>query len=83
MQTTLREAKAKLSEMVELASGGEEILITVHGKPKARLLPVRPIEDQENFATWAGVLRERAARYTVKTVDSSEEILKELREDRG
>lgn len=83
MQTTLREAKAKLSEMVEIASAGEEILITVHGKPKARLVPMQPVEDQESFATWAGVLRERAAKYTVKTVDSSTEILRELREERG
>jgi len=83
MQTTLREAKAKLSEMVERASGGEEILIAVHGKPKARLVPVRPIGDQQNFATWAGVLRERPPRSTVKRADSSGEILKDLREERG
>lgn len=83
MQTTLREAKAKLSEMVEIASAGEEILITVHGKPKARLVPMRPVEDQESFEKWAGILRERAAKYTVKTVDSSTEILHELREERG
>jgi prevent-host-death family protein len=32
MTTTLREAKAKLSEMVKRASRGEEVVITVHGK---------------------------------------------------
>ena len=83
MQTTLREAKAKLSELVELASSGEEILITVHGRPKARLVPTRPAEDLDSFEAWAGVLREKAATYTVKQTDSSRDILRELREDRG
>ena len=32
MTSTLRETKAKLSEMVKLAANGEEVVITVHGK---------------------------------------------------
>jgi prevent-host-death family protein len=39
MVTTLRESKAKLSELVERASKGEDILITVRGKVKAKLNP--------------------------------------------
>ena len=44
MTATLRETKAKLSEMVRLASQGEEVVITVHGKQVAKLvgLPKRP-----------------------------------------
>lgn len=35
------EAKTRLSELVDqVASGGEEVLITKRGKPVARLLPV-------------------------------------------
>ena len=37
MIKTLRESKAKLSELVEQASRGEDVLITVRGKVKARL----------------------------------------------
>src|SRR6266568_2702678 len=46
MTATLRETKAKLSEMVRLASQGEEVVITVHGKQVAKLvgLPKRPRE---------------------------------------
>ena len=40
MTTTLREAKAKLSEMVKRASRGEEVVITVHGKETAKLVPL-------------------------------------------
>jgi prevent-host-death family protein len=34
------DAKAKLSEILDRVSGGEEIVITRHGKPVARVVPV-------------------------------------------
>jgi prevent-host-death family protein len=34
------EAKTHLSSLLEEVAGGEEILITRHGKPLARLVPV-------------------------------------------
>lgn len=36
------EAKARLSELVERAARGEEIVIARHGKPKARLVALPP-----------------------------------------
>ena len=33
-------AKARLPALVERASGGEEIILSRHGKPKARLVPL-------------------------------------------
>ena len=36
----LSEAKAHLSELVERASGGEEIIIAKAGRPLARLMPI-------------------------------------------
>jgi prevent-host-death family protein len=38
MIATLRETKAKLSDMVKLAASGEEVFITVHGKQMAKLV---------------------------------------------
>ena len=43
MIATLRESKASLSELVALANSGEEVLITVHGQPKARFLHCRTL----------------------------------------
>lgn len=34
------EAKNRLSELLEAVENGEEIMITKHGKPVARLVPV-------------------------------------------
>lgn len=36
----VREAKAQFSALVERAAAGEEIVITWHGQPRARLLPL-------------------------------------------
>jgi len=40
MITNLREAKAQLSKLVQRAAEGEEIIITVHGRPTARMTAV-------------------------------------------
>ena len=80
MIATLRESKTRLSELVQLASGGEEILITVRGKPKARLLPVG--EPDFSAIKW---MRELAAlRASVKTSRpaGNSPVLDEIREDR-
>jgi prevent-host-death family protein len=37
---SVREAKAKFSALVGRAAEGEEITITCHGQPRARLVPV-------------------------------------------
>jgi prevent-host-death family protein len=39
---SLYEAKTHLSELGERAASGEEIIVTKHGKPRFRLVPVAP-----------------------------------------
>jgi prevent-host-death family protein len=82
--TTLREGKAKLSELVERASRGEDVLITVRGKVKARLTKAGADEGANTHAKWVQELREfQRSIPTRRTPGSSvEEILEELREDR-
>ena len=40
MQVDILEAKNRLSELVESAQAGEEVVIAVSGEPVARLVPV-------------------------------------------
>ena len=37
----IAEAKAKLAALVDRAEAGEEIILTRHGRPAARLVPVK------------------------------------------
>ena len=80
MIATLRESKAKLSELVQLASRGEEVLITVRGKPSARLLPV----GEEDFPMSAWMRELASLRASLKTSRSASHstTLDEVREDR-
>jgi prevent-host-death family protein len=57
MITNLREAKSNLSQLVQLAADGEEIVITVRGRPTARLTCVVPKEAQHpGREAWAAEL---------------------------
>jgi prevent-host-death family protein len=43
MMANVRAAKAKLSELLERAAAGDEIVITSDGQPKAKLLGIQPV----------------------------------------
>ena len=54
------EAKNKLSELLDLAEQGEEIIITRHGKETARLVPPRGVANRDEAYAAMKRLRERA-----------------------
>lgn len=81
MIKSLRESKAHLSELVERASRGEEIVITVHGKAKARLVPMAANEIPPND-DWGRQLREVRKRYSTRCTKGTDELLDDLRGER-
>lgn len=48
-------AKSNLSKLVERAAAGEEIVIAKAGKPKAKLVPYRPVAEPRKPAHALGV----------------------------
>jgi prevent-host-death family protein len=64
----LFEAKQKLSELVERASGGEQIGITRRGKLAAMIVPVRPQKNLDEV--WADIedIRKRVDRSKFSTI---------------
>ena len=79
----LRESKARLSELVDLASRGEDVLISVRGKVKARLTRATPAGRASNGSAWARELRALHKAYCVAPPKISvEQILAESRQDR-
>jgi prevent-host-death family protein len=83
MVKTLRESKAKLSELVDRASRGEDVLITVRGRVKARLTQAAP-QPVKTGAAWATELRDlqRSMKVRPKPRSTIEQIVAEQREDR-
>jgi len=90
MIATLGQGQADLPRLVELASQGEDVLITVDGKPKARLTGAEPGDSDKivapkpmEMARWLTELEElRRKHYTGKTGLTSEQILEQDRRDR-
>ena len=58
MIVTLHEANARLSELVERANQGEDILITVRGKVRARLTRALPEVTASDRQAWVADLRQ-------------------------
>ena len=83
MTATLRETKAKLSEMVKLASQGEEVVITVHGKQMAKLVGLPKRAKKLDKKKWlANLARLRRKYSTGRVTMTAQEIQDENRADR-
>jgi prevent-host-death family protein len=82
MIRNLRESKATLSELVERAARGEEVIITVRGQPKVRLEAIKTASPA-SLRKWGRDLREARARYSTGVHDTSQSVLDTLRSDRS
>ena len=84
MIVSLRVARGNLSQLVQLAADGEDIVITVRGRPTARLTGVVPKETQNHEReAWAAELSAaaEAARVGLRKA-TSQQFWDELREER-
>ncbi len=46
MDISVTDAKGQLTDLVRRAESGDEIVLTRHGQPKVRLVPVAPAPDR-------------------------------------
>lgn len=83
MITNLREAKSQLSKLVQLACDGEEIVITVRGKPAARLISIQDAKKIPDHTEWASELAAVAESVRVNAPKNTpQECWDDLRQDR-
>jgi len=84
MIKTLRESQEELSELVEAASRGEDVLITVEGKVKARLTKAEDEPSEMDKKAWLEEIDARLREQDTgrKPSITTEEILDEIRADR-
>lgn len=45
MRVSVTEAKGQLTELVRRAEAGDEVILTRHGQPAVRLVPIREVPD--------------------------------------
>ena len=79
MIATLHESKTRLSELVNLANSGEEILITLHGQPQARILSVsEPRSDTADWLRELSILRLSLGQPSILVKKSTRRVVKFL-----
>ena len=76
-QINVRAAKDRLSNLLDLAAQGQDIVITSDGQPKAKLIPYR--KRQKLFRVNWSLLRS----IPIKHGKSAEEIVREDRDSRN
>jgi prevent-host-death family protein len=57
--TSIRELKAKTSEMLRTVEKGNTILVTTHGRPTAMLVPVTEEDFEDTLLSHSPVLRKK------------------------
>jgi len=72
----LATAKAQLSELIGRAENGEEVVITRHGRPVARMLPATPVKQPVPLERLAALRKSLPARK-----GSSAKELRKLRDE--
>jgi len=55
--TGIKELRSSLTETLERVKAGETVVVTDHGEPIARILPIEPEEERIARLIRAGVLR--------------------------
>lgn len=62
MQVSVTDAKGQLTELVRRAEAGDEIILTRHGHPAVRLVPVRAVPDKKSRRELLESIRASAAQ---------------------
>jgi len=70
-QVGVREVRQNLSALLDAIKGGQELLITEHGRPVARLVPVEP--SSTNAFPDLSAFRSRMPKLSVPLSDALDE----------
>jgi prevent-host-death family protein len=84
METTvgIRDLKARLSEYMQRVKSGESIVITEHGKPVGRILPIgMSLEDRLEVLRKAGLVEwsgKKLRRIKPPTINRSDKLVSDI-----
>ena len=62
MRISVTEAKGQLTDLVRRAETGDEIILTRHGHPAVRLVPIKPVADAKSRKMVLDGVRASAAK---------------------
>jgi prevent-host-death family protein len=79
LTVTLVEAKTRLSELLDKVEAGEDVVITRHGRPAARIAAVKPPKPPKQPLPDLSELRARMPRWR----KPSHVLIREMRDEEG
>lgn len=71
MRVSVTEAKGQLTELVRRAEAGDEIILTRHGHPAVRLVPVTTMPDRKSRRALLEAVRASAATKAASGPDAA------------
>ena len=83
MQFSIREARQKLSHLLNAVEQGEEVEITRHGRVVARLTPPREQLDDRSVPALRAAERKALRASLPPTRTSAAELIRQDRDERG
>lgn len=72
MLVAVSDAKAQLTELVRRAEAGDEIILTRHGRPAARIVPIKTAQDPAARRRVLEALRKSGAAKAVQGASAAE-----------
>jgi prevent-host-death family protein len=63
MEISVTDAKAQLTELVRRAEAGDDVVLTRHGNPAVRLVPVKQRRDPKAFMAAIKEIQESAKKH--------------------
>lgn len=71
MRISVTDAKGQLTDLVRRAEAGDEVVLTRHGQPAARIVPIRPVPDRVKRRTLIEAVQATAARKALPGPDAA------------
>ena len=71
MRVSVTEAKAQLTELVRRAEAGDEVILTRHGHPAVRLVPIKTTPNGESRRALLEAVRKSAATKAASSPDAA------------
>jgi prevent-host-death family protein len=66
VRVPVSEAKAQLTDLVRRAEAGDEVVLTRHGQPAVRLVPIRAVGDRQARRRLMEEVRRKASEKAVQ-----------------
>ena len=66
VRVPVSEAKAQLTDLVRRAEAGDEVVLTRHGQPAVRLVPIRAVGDDQARRRLMEEVRRKASQKAVQ-----------------